>query len=151
MILVSACLAGINCNYKGGNCIRERIVQLVKEGRALPVCPEQLGGCTTPRPAVEIIDGTGADVIDRVSRACRKNGEDVSDHLILGAEETLAIAKMAGVSQAVLRARSPSCGCGEIYDGTFSGIRIQGNGVTAEILLRNGIEVFTDENMPDSI
>ena len=145
MILISACLAGINCKYNGGSNYNEDFAGLVSEGKAMPVCPEQLGGCPTPRPAVEISGGTGADVLDGKCSAVRKNGENVSSHLIKGAEEVLKIARLSGAKKAVLKARSPSCGCGTIYDGTFTGKVKKGNGVTAELLLRNGIEVETEE------
>jgi uncharacterized protein YbbK (DUF523 family) len=146
VIIVSACLAGINCKYNGGNNLDERIKKLVKEGKAIPVCPEQLGGCPTPRPAAEISGGTGADVLDGKCSVIRKNGEDVTRGFLKGAEETLRIARTAGAREAILKARSPSCGSGTIYDGTFSGRTAEGNGVTAELLLRNGIRVLTEEN-----
>ena len=150
MILVSACLAGINCKYNGRNNYIEVFEKMVAKGEAIPVCPEQLGGCPTPRPAVEIQGGTGADVLDGRCTAIRKNGEDVTDKLIKGAEETLKIAQTAGVDRAVLKARSPSCGCGAIYDGSFTGKLRKGNGVTAELLLRNGIRVTTEEERTTS-
>ncbi len=145
MILVSACLAGINCKYNGGNNYAGRFEKMVAGGEAIPVCPEQLGGCPTPRPPVEIPGGEGADVLGGSCAAVRKNGEDVSAEFIKGAEETLKIARMTGATRAVLKARSPSCGCGTIYDGTFSGKLKKGNGVTAELLVRNGIAVDTEE------
>lgn len=146
MILVSACLAGINCKYNGRNNYIEEFEKMVARGEAMPVCPEQLGGCPTPRPAVEISGGTGADILDGRCCAIRKNGEDVTDKLIKGAEEVLKIAKLTGAGKAVLKARSPSCGLGTIYDGTFTGKLIKGNGVTAELLIRKGIKVTTEED-----
>ncbi|NJD04212.1 MAG: DUF523 domain-containing protein [Ruminiclostridium sp.] len=146
MILVSACLAGINCKYDGRNNYVEEFKKMVANGSAIPVCPEQLGGCPTPRPAVEIHGGTGADVLDGKCAVLRKNGEDATDELVKGAEETLKIAQTAGIERAVLKAGSPSCGCGTIYDGSFSGKLKKGNGVTAELLLRNGIRVTTEED-----
>lgn len=146
MILVSACLAGINSKYNGkSSCIKE-IVDLISKGQAIPVCPEQLGGCPTPRPAVEICGGTGADVLDGKCNAVRNNGEIITEQLIKGAEEVLKIAVMSGAKKAILKARSPSCGCGKIYDGTFTGKMVDGNGVTTELLLRNGITVTTEED-----
>lgn len=117
---------------------------MVSEGKAIPICPEQLGGCPTPRGVVEIAGGTGADVLDGKCKVIRKNGEDTTEEFLKGAEEVLKIAKMVGATNAILKARSPSCGCGFVYDGTFSGKLIKGNGVTAELLLRNGIEVTTE-------
>jgi Uncharacterized conserved protein len=146
MILVSACLAGIYSKYNGGTSCVNEIVELISKGEAIPVCPEQLGGCSTPRPPVELYGGSGGEVLDGRCSAIRKNGEDVSELLIKGAEEVLKIAEMAGAKKAILKARSPSCGCGKIYDGTFTGRIIKGNGVTSELLIRNGIEVKTEED-----
>jgi len=147
MILISACLAGINCKYNGGNSQIDHIRKMLLEGKAIPVCPEQLGGCSTPRPQVEIIAGNGADVLDGKCKALGKNGEDVTKEFIKGAEEVLKIAKLSGAKMAILKARSPSCGKGRIYDGTFSGGLVDGNGVTAELLIRNGIAVISEEDL----
>ena len=98
---------------------------------------------TTPRPAVEISGGAGADVLDGNARVVSSSGTDATENFIRGAREVLRIARAAGVKEAILKAKSPSCGCGRIYDGTFSGRLIEGNGVTAEILIRNGIKVTT--------
>jgi uncharacterized protein YbbK (DUF523 family) len=147
LILLSACLAGIKCKYNGGSSFDKRAAELLQSGAAVPVCPEQLGGCTTPRIAVEIQGGTGADVLDGRCRVAGKGGEDVTEKFIRGAGEVLRIARLTGAEKAVLKARSPSCGCGRIYDGTFSGRTREGNGVTAELLLRNGIEVMTEEDL----
>jgi len=141
MILVSACLCGINCKYNGGSNLNEDILKLLAEGKAIPVCPEQLGGLTTPRSTKEIEGGTGADVLDGTARVRGSDGKDTTDSFIRGAREVLSIAKKANVNEAFLKARSPSCGAGHIYDGTFSGKVIEGNGVTAELLKRNGIKV----------
>jgi uncharacterized protein YbbK (DUF523 family) len=147
MILVSACLCGVNCKYNGGNNLDNRVLELFRAGKAIPVCPEQLGGQSTPRAAHEIVGGTGGDVIDG---HCRVLGPDRSDdttqEFIKGAYETLKIAQECEVKIAILKARSPSCGRGLIYDGTFTGNKIIGNGVTAELLLRNNIEVYTEED-----
>lgn len=145
MILVSACLSGINCRYDGRNACKEEIMRLVREGKAIPVCPEQLGGCPTPRPAAEIRGGTGADVLDGRARVINLNGEDVTQNFIRGAEETLLIARMVKAKKAILKSKSPSCGFGVIRDGTFTGGYRKGNGVTAELLAREGI-VIADEN-----
>jgi uncharacterized protein YbbK (DUF523 family) len=147
MILVSACLAGVNCKYNGGNNYNERIEKLVRDGKALPVCPEQMGGCRTPRAAAEIQGGTGADVLDGKCLVIRNDGEDTTGEFIKGAEMVLKIARSLGTERAILKSKSPSCGCGIIYDGTFSGKLIDGNGVTAELLKRNGIEVITEKDL----
>ena len=147
MIIVSACLAGIDCKYNGGNNLNMQVADLVSKGLAIPVCPEQLGGCPTPRPVTEIAGGTGADVLDGKRNVMRKNGEAVTDRFIKGAEEVLKIARMTGATKAILKSKSPSCGCKEVYDGTFSGKLIGGNGVAAELLMRNGIEVVTEKDL----
>lgn len=147
MILVSACLAGVNCKYNGCNSYIKEVAEIVSNSGTIPVCPEQLGGCTTPRPAAEILDGTGADVLDGKCRVISVNREDITNRFVRGAHEVLKIALLAGVKKAVLKARSPSCGCGSIYDGTFSGTLREGNGVAAELLLRNGIDVLTEEEL----
>lgn len=144
MILVSACLAGVNCKYDGGNNIDAVVAGLVSQGRAVPVCPEQLGGCPTPRPKAEISGGEGADVLEGKCRVIRENGEDATEEFIRGAYEALKIAKLTCARKAILKSKSPSCGCGKIYDGTFRGKLIEGSGVTAELLKRNGIEVVTE-------
>ncbi len=148
MILVSGCLCGVNCKYNGENNLNERVLQLFREGKAVIVCPEQLGGQATPRAAHEIIKGTGADVLDGRAIVDGPQGNDDSTaEFIRGAYETLKIAKELDVDTAILKARSPSCGKGRIYDGTFTGNKIEGNGVTAELLLRNNIKVYSEEEL----
>ncbi len=147
MILVSACLAGVNCRYNGEGSCNEKIVELIACGKAIPVCPEQLGGCTTPRAPAEIAGGSGADVLDGRCRVIGKDGSDATIQFIKGAEETLKLARISRAAKAVLKARSPSCGCGRIYDGTFNGILRDGNGITTELLKRNGIDVITEEEL----
>lgn len=150
MIIVSACLCGVNCKYSGGNNLNEKVVCLFKQGKAILVCPEQMGGLSTPRPPSEIVGGTGADVLDGRCRVMAINcQDDVTDEFIKGAEETLRLAKECGASFAVLKSRSPSCGHGTIYDGSFMGRKIDGNGVTAELLERNGIRVITEEELDE--
>ncbi|HOV28266.1 MAG TPA: DUF523 domain-containing protein, partial [Pseudobacteroides sp.] len=136
MIIVSACLAGINCKYDGGNNADDRIIELVSKGQAIPVCPEQLGGCPTPRLKTEIVNGSGADVLDSKGRVIREDGRDMTAELLKGAQETLKIALLLNAKKAILKSKSPSCGCGKVYDGTFSKKLTDGNGVTSELLLR---------------
>lgn len=136
-IIVSACLAGIFCRYNGDTIPCEPVVELVRQGRAIPFCPEAHGGLPTPRPPCEIIDG----------RIINKEGEDQTDEFLRGAEEGLRLAQLVGAQEAILKAGSPSCGSGTIYDGTFSGVRIPGNGVFAELLLKHGITVRTEESL----
>lgn len=133
MILVSACLCGYRCRYDGDTKPNPEIQALVREGQALPVCPEQLGGLTTPRlPSERTPDN---------SRVLASDGTDVTEAFKKGAEEALRLAQLYGCARAILKARSPSCGLGTIYDGTFQGGLRQGDGITAELLTRNGIPV----------
>lgn len=145
-ILVSACLLGTNCKYNGGNNLTPKLMELKKENIFIPVCPEESGGLLTPREPCEIQNGMGKDVLEGKSRVINKTGDDVTESFILGAKETLALAKQHSCPLAVLKSRSPSCGCGVIYDGTFSGELIEGNGVTAQMLLDNEIVVMTEKD-----
>ena len=140
MILISACLAGINCKYSGGNNLNPDLRDLVNSGKAVPICPEQLGGLITPRTPAEIIKDSEENI-----KVITKTGTDVTKEYILGAERALAIAKALNIKTAALQSRSPSCGCGYIYDGTFTKHLIVGNGITAELFMKNGIKVFSDE------
>ena len=132
MMIVSACLAGFPCRYDGKTKPCQQVVELVKAGEAIPVCPEQLGGLPTPRPPCEILSGR---VID-------KNGADRTKNYRRGAEAVLHLAQTYGATQALLQKRSPSCGAGWIYDGTFSKTLIAGDGITARLLAENGIQVI---------
>ena len=137
MLLVSACLAGFRCRYDAKTCPDAEIVALVRQGKAIPVCPEVFGGLPCPRvPAERTADG---------SCVVAKDGRDVTEAFRLGAEETLRIAALYGCDHAILKARSPSCGKGEIYDGTFSGVLRDGNGLTTDLLLEHGITVTVKE------
>lgn len=147
MLLVSACLCGINCRYSGDSNTYEKVKELLKRGEAIPVCPEQLGGLETPRLACEIVGGTGKKVLQGKAKVIDKDGNDRTLEFVKGAHEVLNIVKMMGIHKAILKAKSPSCGCGKIYDGTFSGNKITGSGVTAQLLLENGIEVITEEEL----
>ena len=141
MILISACLIGLNCKYNGGNNYNEKAVELVKNGEAIPICPEQLGGLTTPRNAseIKIINGKRC-VIDN-------KGIDVTENFEKGANEVLELAKKLNIKKAVLKSRSPSCGVGKIYDGNFQGKIIDGNGILAQVLINNGISVCNIEDI----
>lgn len=136
MIIVSACLAGIYCRYNGETVSFEPVVELVRQGKAIPFCPEAYGGLPTPRPPCEILDGR---IIDT-------EGADLTEQFHRGAEEGLRLAQMVGCKEAILKAYSPSCGSETIYDGTFSSTRVSGDGVFAKILKDNGISVRTDED-----
>ena len=135
-ILVSACLLGLRCRYDGNEKTDARVLALLKRRALVPVCPEQLGGLPTPRPPSERLG----------DRVLAKDGADVTDAFRRGAEETLRLIRALGCREAVLKARSPSCGCGTIYDGTFSGRVVPGDGVTAALLVENGVRVLTEED-----
>jgi len=148
MKLISACLLGIKCTWDGsGKYKNKKAIELLRDEVLIPVCPEQLGGLNTPRPPQEIQGGTGEDVLDNRCKVKNINGEDVTQEFITGAQETLRIAKLFKVSQFIGKSRSPSCGFGQVYDGTFSGKLIDGNGVTTALLKRNGIEVIDEEDL----
>ncbi len=132
MKIVSACLAGFPCRYDGKARTCAEAAALVRAGEAIPVCPEQLGGLPTPRPPCEILAGR---VVDR-------DGADQTEAYRRGAEAVLKIAQTYGATQALLQKRSPSCGAGWIYDGTFSKTLVQGDGITARLLRENGIQVI---------
>ncbi|SNT16939.1 Uncharacterized conserved protein YbbK, DUF523 family [Anaerovirgula multivorans] len=147
MILVSACLLGVNCKYSGKNNENLEVIQLIKKKGGIPVCPEQLGGLTTPRLPAEIKGGEGMDVLCDSAKVIQKDGVEVTEAFVKGAKETLKIAEDFEVNQAILKARSPSCGMGQIYDGSFSGVSIKGDGVTAALLKSKNITVYTEENI----
>ena len=131
-ILVSACLLGENCKYSGGNNKCDEIIELGKRHKLIPVCPECLGGLPIPRVPSEIKNG----------RVYAKTGEDLTEAFEDGAEKSLYVAEESGCQLAILKERSPSCGFGEIYDGSFSGKTIQGNGITAQLLYDHGIVIL---------
>ena len=137
MKIVSACLAWINCRWNGGGSPCQKIIALVKQGKAITVCPEQLGGLSTPRIPAE----------QKGDNVFTKEGKDVTKQFKKGAEKVLEIAKSLNIKEAILKQKSPSCGCGKIFDGTFSGELIQGDGVTTALLKKNGIQVISEEDL----
>ena len=144
MYLISACLCGVNCKYNGLNNYNEICDNLFASGKAILVCPEQLGGLPTPRIPSEII-GKSLDILNNNGLVIDKNGRDVTPQFIKGAQETLKIAKAIGAKKAILKEGSPSCGCNFIYDGSFSGNKIRGKGLTAYMLEREGIKVISEK------
>lgn len=136
-ILVSACLLGENCKYNGENNYSEKVAEYIKGHEVVSVCPECLGGLPTPRVPAEIVNGV---VINR-------EGQRVDAEFRKGAEVALNIAKKEQVNVAILQSRSPSCGMKQIYDGTFSGKRIDGQGVFAELLKKDGFEMIDVEDL----
>jgi len=145
LLLVSACLLGMCTAYDGGSSLHPRLQALATQGRTVPLCPEVAGGLPVPRPPAEIQGGEGADVLD--GRACvvTADGQDVTAQYLAGAQAALAAARRFGLCRAILKSRSPSCGAGQIYDGTFSRRLRPGDGVTAALLKREGIAVHTEE------
>lgn len=147
LILISACLVGFDVKYDGTNNFNEIISEWFANKKAIPVCPEVLGGLSTPRDPAEIVGGDGDDVLDGKAKVITKYGRDVTDAFIKGAHETLNIALGTGATTVILKERSPSCGGSMIYSGKFNGDKKSGHGVTAALLKRNGIKVFSEENI----
>ena len=146
-VVVSACLAGVACTHEAEPKTRDWAVKLVAEGRAVLVCPEVAGGLPIPRPAAEIVEGSGEDVVAGRARVISEDGDDVTQQYMAGARKAADAARAANAKLAVLKARSPSCGCGKIYDGTFRGELRAGDGVTAAMLKQEGLEVVSDEEV----
>ena len=145
--MVSACLVGAPCRYDGGSCLDPRLLKLLGEGKLLPVCPEQLGGLPTPRPAAELTGGDGAALLEGKAKVLTREGKDLSAAFRRGAEAALALARAAGVKRALLKEGSPSCGSRQVHDGAFSGIRVPGAGVTTALLRRHGIKVSPGKSL----
>jgi len=137
MKLCSACLLGEKCRFDGESKPVEKVLELAQKETLIPVCPEQLGGLPTPRTASEQVN-------DKVMTI---DGRDVTNEYNKGAEAKLKIARDNNIDNAILKQRSPSCGCGQIYDGTFSGKIIDGNGTTTKLLKKNGIKVISEEDL----
>jgi uncharacterized protein YbbK (DUF523 family) len=131
-ILVSACLLGVNCKYDGGNNYSEEIDEFLKDYEVIPICPEIMGGLPTPRIAAEQLG----------DKVVTEDGKDVTSEFLKGANECLFLAKKYNVKKALLKLRSPSCGSDSVYDGTFSHTLIKKDGVTTELLRKNGIEII---------
>lgn len=140
MYLVSKCLAGFPCRMDGQSKGMTEIIQLVAEGKAVPVCPEVLGGLPTPRkPSERLADG----------RVLNCDGEDNTAAFVKGAQEALRICREHGCTMAVLKSKSPSCGLGIIHNGKFDGGLVEGNGIFAELLLSEGIPVMTEQDFTE--
>ena len=137
MILVSGCLLGINCKYNGGNNDNAAVHKFLEGKEYVVFCPERASGLPAPRLPSEI----------RGDRVYSKAGDDVTAEFTAGAEKALAFCKAHGVTQAILKARSPSCGVHAVYDGTFSGTVVPGMGVTAKLLAENGIKLMDEEDL----
>ena len=138
-ILVSACLLGKNCKYNGGNNLNQGVLDFIEGQEVIGVCPEQLGGLSTPRLPAEIVYGV----------VTNKEGVSVDAEFRKGAQTALAVALEKKVDLAILQSRSPSCGVKEIYDGSFSGKKIKGQGVFAKLLSAHGIKVLDAEDIAE--
>ncbi len=141
MKIVSGCLVGIDCRFDGKNRISTDLIEDFKKGELIPLCPEQLGGLPTPRPPSSIVNGNGYDVLDGRTRVVNQKGDDVTENFIKGATEVLKITKILDVEEAVLESKSPSCGCGRIYD-EISGELVESCGVLTALLKRNGVRAI---------
>lgn len=137
MKICSACLLGIKCRYNGLSKTNAKVIALSKKEILIPVCPEQLGGLSTPREPAE----------QKGKKVFTCSGENVSESFTAGAKQVLEMAKLYNIKQAILKQKSPSCGCGKIYDGTFSDKLIKGDGVTTALLKKNGIKVISEEDL----
>ena len=146
--VVSGCLAGLSCRYDGGSNPCPEVVRLVAAGLAVPVCPESLSGLPVPRPPCEQVPAREAD--DEV-RVLSRTGEDVTRAFTCGAERALAAALATGCREAILKARSPSCGVGQVYDGSFSHTLRPGDGLWAQRLRAAGFTLWTEDALPPSV
>lgn len=137
MKLCSACLLGIKCKYNGKSNRNDKVIRLSKKEILIPVCPEQLGGLPTPRIPSE----------QKGNKVISKKGKDVTKNFQRGAKQALKLAKLFNIKEAIFKQRSPSCGCGQIHDGSFSGKIIKGDGVTTKLFKKHGIKVKTEEDL----
>lgn len=136
-ILVSACLLGLSCRYDQKSKANQKVLDLMDSYELIPFCPEILGGLPTPRKPSEIRDG----------KVYNSEGEDLTEEFKKGAEEGLKLARLYGIDKAILKAKSPSCGKGLIYDGSFSKKLIKGDGMTTRLFLEENIQVISEEEL----
>lgn len=137
-ILVSACLLGCSCRYDGKSMPNEKVLGLSNDNILIPVCPEQMGGLSTPRNPSEC---------QKDGRVLMNDGTDVTENYRRGAEMALTVAKLNDVDYAIMKAKSPSCGKGLIYDGSFQKRLTEGNGITSDLLLKEGYKVITEKDL----
>ncbi|AQW54349.1 MULTISPECIES: DUF523 domain-containing protein [Streptomyces] len=140
-ILVSACLRGVPCRFDGRHKVSTEFEEAVAGREVVSFCPEVAGGLATPRRPAELVGGDGHDVLDGTARVVADTGYDVTEAFVTGARRALAAARQGGCTKALLMPRSPSCGRGVVYDGSFTGELVPGDGVTTALLERNGIAV----------
>jgi uncharacterized protein YbbK (DUF523 family) len=146
IVLVSACLLGINCRYDGTNKRDPAVLEWLKDKLVIPVCPESFSGLGFPRLAAEIEKGDGFTVLSGKARVLQKDGSDVTRQFLAGAKETIRIARHSGAKLAVLKDRSPSCGVNSIYN---RGKKVRGVGVFSALLIREGITVISEKELAD--
>lgn len=144
VVVASACLLGVRCRYDGGHRLDDKVVAISQKEELIPLCPEQLGGLSIPRPPAEIVGGDGDDVLDGIARVVDEEGKDITEEFLKGAREFLRITKLAGAKKVILKEKSPSCGVHKIYR---DGILVSGKGVLTALLLREGIKVISNEEM----
>ncbi|MCX7767264.1 MAG: DUF523 domain-containing protein [Candidatus Sumerlaeia bacterium] len=144
MKLVSSCLVGLRTTYRGRSNLKRKLLELVQQGEAIPVCPEQLGGLPTPRLPAEIEGGQGLLVISGRARVLRCDGVDVTEQFIRGAREVLRLAMLIKPECIIFKENSPSCGVNFAYDGSFTNRKVRGEGVTTAILRRAGFRVLSE-------
>lgn len=144
MYLVSACLAGENCRYDGTNSKNDKIVHLVTEGKAITICPEVAGGLSVPREPCEVVK-----IPNGATKVFSRSRKDVTRNFMKGARKALRIVRKRGIRTAIFKSYSPSCGFGKIYDGTFTGVLTDGNGITVELLRRYGVKIYTEMSIDE--
>ena len=150
-ILISPCLLGIRTRWDESCDEIEELIQLVKSGQAVFMCPEQLGGLSTPREPAEIERGKSAkDVLYGDATVMSITGKDFTDQFVVGAQRILEFCQRMGIEVAILKANSPSCGSQKTYDGSFTDKKIAGKGITAEMLEQNGIKCYNEKNFQAS-
>ncbi len=150
MKIVSACLCGVKCRYDGKGKANDKIIEMVKKGEAIPVCPEQIGGLTTPRVPAEEKDTQKSEISGATGsggKIITTEGKDVTENFERGAEEALKIALLSGCDEAILKEKSPSCGVKQVYDGSFTGTLKAGDGIFTRLLKKNGIKVKSEEDI----
>ena len=150
-VLVSRCLLGHRVRYDGGaSGPYAQLAQWQAEGRVIALCPEVAGGLPTPRAAAEIPGGQGVEVLAGKAAVITTEGEDVTEAFVSGAHQALALVERHGIRLAILKANSPSCGNRLTYDGSFSGVKVEGQGVTAALLTRAGVQVFSELELEEA-
>lgn len=151
MLIVSACLLGVRARYDGGGNANGLLLKYAGRGQYLPLCPEQLGGLATPRQPAEIIGGGGGDVLAGRARVIGRDGGDFTAAFLRGADQLCHIVRAFPVTAAILKARSPSCGVGHIYDGSFTATQTDASGVAAAALAALGLPLYTEETIDEPI